>query len=194
MLPLRQSRRAGKWRRKLQPRPTSYYGVTKLVAEQLAMSYWRERGLPVVVCRFFSVYGERERPDKLYHKLIKAIFEDKEFPLFEGSEYHKRSYTYVGDIVDGCMLIMNNIPKATGEIFNLGNDKTMTTGEGIAIIEKIIGKKGKYIILPRRSGDQFETSADIGKMEKFFGYNPKVSLEEGLEAEVKWYKEKIYKK
>lgn len=177
-----------------EPRPTSFYGVTKLAAEQLAMSYYREYGMPVVVCRFFSVYGERERPDKLYHKLIKAIYEDKEFPRFEGSEHHVRSYTYISDIIDGCMLIMENLHKAVGEIFNLGNDKTMTTGEGIALIEKIIGKKGKYIILPRRAGDQVETSANIGKMKSFFGYKPKVALEQGLEAQVKWFREKIYKK
>ena len=177
-----------------EPRPTSYYGVTKLAAEQLAMSYYRELGLPVVVLRFFSVYGERERPEKLYHKLIKTILENKEFTKFEGSEYHTRSYTYIKDIIDGCVLILDNLDKATGEIFNLGNDKTMTTGEGIALIEKIVGKKGKYIILPRRRGDQVETAANINKMKKFFGYSPKVSLEEGLTAQVKWYKEKINKK
>lgn len=173
-------------------KPTSYYGVTKLAAEQLAMSYYREYGLPIVVLRFFSVYGERERPDKLFHKLIKAIYEDKEFPKFEGSEYHIRSYTYVSDIVDGCILILDNLEKSVGEIFNLGNDTTMTTGEGINLIEKIIGKKGNYIILPPRVGDQVETSANINKMKKFFGYKPKVSLEDGLTAEVAWYKDKIH--
>src|SRR6185436_17280051 len=60
-----------------EPKPTSHYGVTKLAAEQLALSYHRESGLPVTVLRFFSVYGERERPEKLYHKLIKAMHEDK---------------------------------------------------------------------------------------------------------------------
>lgn len=175
-----------------EPKPTSYYGVTKLAAEQLAMSYQREYGLPVVVCRFFSVYGERERPEKLYHKLIKAIYEGKEFTRFEGSDSHIRSYTYVSDIIDGCVLILNNLEKSIGEIFNLGNDTTMTTGEGISLIEKIIGKKGNYRMLPPRVGDQVETSANINKMKEFFGYKPKVSLEEGLTAEVAWYRDKIH--
>lgn len=177
-----------------EPKPTSYYGVTKLAAEQLVLSYQREHNLPVTALRFFSVYGERERPEKLYHKLIKSIFEEKEFTIYEGSEKHIRSYTYVKDIIEGCILILNNFSKAEGQIFNLGNDKITTTGEGINLIQKIIGKKAKFLILPKRSGDQEETSANIAKMRKFFGYTPLFSLEEGLTNEVKWYREKIYGK
>jgi len=177
-----------------EPKPTSYYGVTKLAAEQLALSYYRESELPVTVLRFFSVYGERERPEKFYHKLIKAIQEDKQVPFFEGSEYHIRSYTYISDIIDGCILALQNIPKVVGEIFNLGSEKTATTKEGLVIIEKIMNKKTKLIILPRRIGDQFETSANISKAQAILGYNPKVNLKEGLAAEVKWYKEKIHGK
>lgn len=176
------------------PKPTSYYGVTKLAAEQLVLSYTRDKDFPATVLRFFSVYGERERPEKLYHKLIKAVLEEKDFTIYKGAEKHIRSYTYVSDIIDGCMLILNNFEKAKGEIFNLGNDKTMTTGEGIDLIQEIIGKKVKFIELPPRSGDQLETSADISKMQKTFGYNPKVQLKEGLQAEVEWFKKKIWHK
>ncbi len=177
-----------------EPKPTSYYGVTKLAGEQLAMSYYREQKLPVTVLRLFSVYGERERPEKLYHKLIKAMYEDKEFPLYENAKEHIRSYTYVKDIIDGCILVLENLDKAIGEIFNLGNDKTMTTGEGISILEEIIGKPAKFKILPKRPGDQKETAANIEKMKKFFGYSPSISLKEGLTNQVKWYEEKIFKK
>ena len=176
------------------PKPTSYYGVTKLASEQLVLAYNRDQGLPVSVLRFFSVYGERERPEKLYHKLIKAILEDKEFTRYEGSEKHIRSYTYISDIIDGCVLVMNDFAKAVGQIFNLGNDKTMTTGQGIDLIQEIIGKKVKFINLPARAGDQKETSANITKMKKTFGYSPKVGLKDGLEKEVFWYKEKIFNK
>ena len=177
-----------------EPKPTSFYGVTKLTAEQMALAYHREHGLPVTVLRFFSVYGERERPEKLYHKLIKAIHEDKEFSLYEDAREHIRSYSYVQDIIDGCILVLEDFKKAVGEIFNLGNDKTMTTGEGIAILEEIMGKKAKFVILPKRSGDQKETSANINKMKKLFGYNPTISPKEGLVNQVKWYKEKIHGK
>ncbi|MDP2705048.1 MAG: NAD-dependent epimerase/dehydratase family protein [Patescibacteria group bacterium] len=177
-----------------EPKPTSYYGVTKLAAEQLAMSYYRDLEIPVSVLRFFSVYGERERPEKFYHRLIKSILENKEVSFFTGSEYHVRSYTYVGDIVDGCILALNNLEKVNGEIFNMGSDKTATTGEGMQIVEKIMGQKAKLKILPRRRGDQFETSAHIGKIKALLGYSPRVSLEEGLAAEIKWYKGKIFNK
>ncbi len=175
-------------------KPTSNYGVTKLAAEQLALSYHRSSGLPVSVLRFFSVYGERERPEKLYHKLIKAILEDRDFSLYEGSENHLRSYTHVDDIVDGCVLVMDNFHKAVGEIFNVGNDTVMTTGQGIDLIQEIIGKPARFIKLPPRSGDQKETAADISKMREVFGYSPKVSLKDGLKKEVDWYISKLHKK
>lgn len=177
-----------------EPKPTSYYGVTKLAAEQLAMSYHRTLGIPVSVLRFFSVYGERERPEKFFHRLIASILENKEMPFFEGSESHVRSYSYVGDIIDACVLALNDLKKVNGEIFNVGSDKTATTGEGMKIVEKIMGHKAKLKILPRRLGDQFETSANISKIKTILGYTPKVSLEEGLAAEIKWYKEKIFNK
>jgi len=176
------------------PKPISYYGVTKLAAEQLVLSYARDKGFPATVLRFFSVYGERERPEKLYHKLIKAVLEEKEFTIYKGAEKHIRSYTYISDIIDGCMLVLNNFDKAKGEIFNLGNDKTMTTGEGIALIQEIIGKKGNFVELPPRSGDQLENSANISKMQKTFGYSPKVQLKEGLSAEVMWFQKSIWQK
>jgi len=177
-----------------EPKPTSNYGVTKLAAEQLAMSHYRENGMPVVVLRFFSVYGPRERPEKLYHKLIKSIFEGKSLPLHEGSEHHIRSYTFIQDIIDGCILVLENLDKAIGEIFNLGTDKTMTTAEGIKLIEKIMGKEAQFVRMPRRPGDQIETGANITKMRKFFGYDPKFGLEEGLRQQVEWYETKIHNK
>lgn len=177
-----------------EPKPASYYGVTKLAAEQLALSYHREGGLPVSVLRFFSVYGERERPEKFYHRLIRSMFENKEVPFYEGSEKHIRSYSYISDIIDGCILALENPDKVIGEIFNLGTDKTTTTGQGLKLVEKIMGKKAKLKILPRRVGDQIETAADISKIRKVLGYNPRVSLAQGLEAQVKWYGDKIFGK
>ncbi len=84
--------------------------------------------------------------------------------------------------------------KAVGEIFNLGTDKTMTTKEGIETIEKIMGKSINFDRVPKRPGDQIETGANISKMRKFFGYNPKVQLEEGLKTQIKWYTDKIHNK
>jgi nucleoside-diphosphate-sugar epimerase len=174
-----------------EPRPTSYYGVTKLAAEQLALSYQRTRGLPACSLRLFSVYGPRERPEKLYSKLIKAIAEDREFPLYEGSEDHLRSYTYVGDIVDGFVAALDNLERCAGEILNLGTDRTITTGEGIAIVEEIMGKKARILQVPKREGDQLRTEANIEKARALLGYNPVTQPREGLAAQVAWYRDVV---
>jgi nucleoside-diphosphate-sugar epimerase len=176
------------------PEPTSYYGVTKLASEQLALAFYRDRKLPVTVARLFSVYGERERPEKLYPRLIGSILNDKEFPLYEGSLKHLRSYTYVSDIIDGLVRIMDQKDQTIGEIFNIGNDKTITTGQGVALIEKYLNKKAKLKNMPRRPGDQIETSADISKARKILKYSPQVSPEEGLKREVEWYKNFVHGK
>ena len=171
-----------------EPRPTSHYGVTKLAAEQLVMALHRESGFPAVSLRLFSVYGERERPDKLYHKLIRAIVEGHEFPLHEGSRDHIRSYSYVGDIINGMIATLEARDKVVGQIINLGTDVTHTTGEGIDIIEEILGKKTQFIMHPPRPGDQKETTADISKARALLGYAPEATLYDGLSNQVLWYK------
>ena len=174
------------------PKPTSLYGVTKLGAEQELLANYRDGNFPTCSLRLFSVYGERERPEKLYPKLIKCIFEDTEFPLFEGSEHHKRSYTYIADVVDSFVAVVENLDKCLGEIINIGIDKVDTTGEGIEIVEEIIGKKAKIKNVPKRAGDQLETRANIEKARRLLGYEPKTPLREGLEKQVKWFEEKFY--
>jgi UDP-glucuronate 4-epimerase len=173
------------------PRPTSYYGVTKLAAEQLALAYHREWKVPVCSLRLFSVYGPRERPEKLYPKLIGSIFGDRDFPLYGGSEDHLRGFTYIDDILDGCEAVLNNLDKCVGEIFNIGWDKEARTGDAIAIVEEIIGKKAKLVRTTPRHGDQIRTHANIEKARRVLGYEPRVSLREGLTAEVEWYKARV---
>lgn len=173
------------------PKPTSYYGVTKLAAEQLVLAYQREQQLPGCSLRLFSVYGPRERPEKLYPRLIQSILEETPFPLYRGSENHSRSYTFVADIVDGFVAVLSNLDQVVGEIINIGSDVETTTGEGIRIVEKILGKEAQKVILPKRPGDQLRTHANIGKARQLLGYNPSTTLEEGLTAEVIWYKERI---
>ncbi|MBN1162917.1 NAD-dependent epimerase/dehydratase family protein [Patescibacteria group bacterium] len=176
-------------------KPTSYYGVTKLAAEQLVLARQREKGLPACSTRLFSVYGERERPEKLHPKVIYSILDSKyKFPLFEGSKGHLRSFTYVGDIVDGLVSVLENRDKCIGEIFNLGLDVTSTTGEIISIIEELMGKKAKFDIVPKRAGDQEKTSANIQKARRILGYNPTTKPEEGLKKEIDWFKEKVWQK
>jgi len=174
------------------PKPTSYYGVTKLAAEQLVLAYHREQGFPACSLRIFSVLGPRERPEKLYTKLIRSILMDEAFPLFEGSLNHLRSYTPISDIIAGFKLVFNHPEKVIGEIFNIGSDKEITTKDGIAIVEKIMGKKARFDIKPKRPGDQLHTRANINKARRIFGYEPRTSLEEVLRSQITWYKEKIF--
>lgn len=174
-----------------EPKPTSYYGVTKLAGEQLALAYTREQGLPACSIRLFSVYGPRERPEKLYTKLIRCTLEGKEFPLYEGSEHHLRSYTYVGDSIDGLVAVLDHLDECIGEIFNIGIDTAVTTGEAMRTVEKVIGKPAKFVTVPKRAGDQLKTHANIEKARRLLGYNPTTPLEEGVERAVEWYKQHI---
>ena len=177
-----------------EPKPTSDYGVTKLAAEQLVMAASRERGLPACSLRLFSVYGPRERPEKLYPRFIGSLLEDREFTLFEGSEKHYRSYTYVEDIVSGMQAALTNMLRCRGEIFNLGADASITTAEGMRIVEKMLGKKARIKLLPPRAGDQLETRANIDKARRVLGYKPNTSAHDGLAREVAWYREEIFGK
>ncbi|GAA0872241.1 NAD-dependent epimerase/dehydratase family protein [Gangjinia marincola] len=173
------------------PEPVSDYGVTKLAAEQLVMAAQRSGKIDACSIRCFSVYGPRERPEKLYTKLIASIFDGTSFPLYEGSLSHERSFTYVGDIVKGLEMVLNKKDMCNGEIINLGSDEVYTTGEGISLIEEIIGKKANFDIVAKRPGDQLKTSANIDKAKKLLNYHPTTSFKDGLKKQVTWYEEKF---
>ncbi len=176
------------------PEPASFYGVTKLAAERMAITYGAENNMPVCSLRLFSVYGPRERPEKLYPKLIRSILEDTEFPLYEGSKKHLRSFTYVDDIVDGFVAVLENMDACAGEIINIGWDKERSTADGIKAVEDALGKKAKFKKVPARQGDQLRTCANIDKARRLLGYDPKTKLVDGVKTEVDWYKEKIFEK
>jgi UDP-glucuronate 4-epimerase len=171
--------------------PVSFYGSTKLAAEQLVLGLQRLGKLNACSVRLYSVYGPRERPEKLYTKLIENLYNNKPFPLFEGSVKHERSFTYVGDIVEGLTAIIGRENEVDGEIINLGTDEVNTTQEGINAVELIMNKQLIIDNKPPRKGDQQRTAAVIDKAKKLLNYSPKVSLKQGLEEQVKWYKEKF---
>ena len=171
---------------KTPPAPVSPYGVTKLAAEEAVLSAVRRGTLKACIVRCFSVFGERERPDKVIPRLFAALKHDTPFSLYDGSLAHERSYTYVGDIVNGTMLAMNNLPKKNGEIFNVGTNKSNMTAEVLELAQKISGKKLRINHLPARSGDQLVTRADIGKAQAVLGYQPQTSLSEGMEKTWAW--------
>jgi UDP-glucuronate 4-epimerase len=173
------------------PQPISYYGVTKLAAEQLVLAAQRDRSLPACSFRLFSVYGPRERPDKLFPRLIRAMLSDQPFPLYLGSEHHLRSYTYIEDIVNGLMRPLSMLERCFGEIFNLGTESAATTRDAIRIVETIVGRSARITRQPRRVGDQTRTHANIAKARRILDYYPTTSLEEGLAKTIVWYREQL---
>ncbi|MGB1307884.1 MAG: NAD-dependent epimerase/dehydratase family protein [Oceanihabitans sp.] len=171
------------------PKPASHYGVTKLAAEQLVLQKSREQHFKSCSLRLYSVIGPRERPEKMYTKLIACAFNKETFPLYAGSATHLRSFTYVGDIVDGVVSVISNEAKVDGEIINLGTEVEHTTQEGIETVEAVIGKSIKIDNVAARAGDQLRTKANIDKAKSLLNYKPTTTLYAGVAAQVKWYKE-----
>ena len=170
------------------PKPASYYGVTKLTAEQLVLQKSRMKQFQACSLRLYSVIGPRERPEKMYTKLIACAFNNTKFPLYKGSATHLRSFTYVGDIVDGVISVIGNETKVNGEIINLGTTIEHTTQDGIDAVEQVIGKSIKINHVAARAGDQLRTKANIDKARKLLNYNPETTLLESVKAQIEWYK------
>ncbi len=99
-----------------------------------------------------------------------------------------RSFTYVGDIVDGVVSVIGNEDRVNGEIINLGTEVEHTTQDGIGAVEKVLGKPIKINVIAKRAGDQLRTKANIDKARKLLNYNPKTTLLESVEKQVEWYK------
>ena len=170
------------------PQPASFYGVTKLAAEQLVLQLSREQKIATCSLRLYSVIGPRERPEKLFTKLIAAGIHQTPFPLFDGSTAHLRSFTYVGDIVDGIVSVIGKEDQVMGQVINLGTEAEYSTQEGIDAVEEALGMRIKLDIKPKRRGDQQRTKAVIDKARQLLNYNPQTTLKEAVEARVTWYK------
>ena len=169
------------------PQPASNYGISKLTAEQLVLFQAREEKLKACSFRLYSVFGPRERPDKLYPKLIEAAYNGTSFSLFEGSEKHLRSFTFIDDIVDGIVSVIGKEDAVNKEVFNLGTEIESTTQQGIDCVERLTGKKINTIIVPKRAGDQLRTQTVIDKAREVLNYNPVTTLEVGIKKHIDWY-------
>ncbi len=164
--------------------PVSPYAATKKAGELVGYTYHHLYGFSFIGIRFFTVYGPRQRPDMAIHKFTRLIDEGKEIPVF-GNGNSRRDYTFVDDIVDGIMAI---IDRSEGyEIFNLGDSRTIGLLEMIQAIEKSLGKKAKIKWLPPQPGDVPITFANISKAQAKLDYKPKVLFEEGIQRFVDWY-------
>ncbi|MDP2704199.1 MAG: SDR family NAD(P)-dependent oxidoreductase [bacterium] len=165
--------------------PISPYAATKRAMELLAHVYYHLWGLNIACLRFFTVYGERGRPDMAPYLFTEKILRGEEIQKF-GDGTSRRDYTYVGDIVEG---IVRCLDKKFGyEIINLGNNNPISLNKFIETLEEITGKKAKIQEMPMQEGDVEVTYADISKAKKILGWEPHVSFEEGIKRFVEWYK------
>lgn len=167
--------------------PISLYAATKKSCELISHSYNHLYGIPLTGLRFFTVYGPWGRPDMAYFLFTKAILEGKPIKVFAEGKL-KRDFTYIDDVVPAILSALGKIPKKHS-VYNIGNDRSESVNDMIAILEEAIGRKAKTEQLPMQPGDMVETHADINKSRRDLGYDPKTTIKEGLPAFVGWYKE-----
>ncbi|MGB3756246.1 MAG: NAD-dependent epimerase/dehydratase family protein [Rivularia sp. (in: cyanobacteria)] len=168
------------------PKPVSPYGITKLAAERLCGLYHKNFGVPFVALRYFTVYGPRQRPDMAFHKFFKAVIDDEAIPVY-GDGLQTRDFTFVSDAV-AANLAAATVDDAVGEIFNIGGGSRVVLKEVLETMEEIVGKPIKRNHIERAMGDARHTAADVSKAKKILGYQPEVSLREGLTREWEWVK------
>ena len=168
------------------PQPVSPYGITKLAAERLGKLYHQNFGVPCVYLRYFTVYGPRQRPDMAFHKFFKWILQDQPISIY-GDGQQTRDFTFISDAV-AANLLAAIVPLAVGEVFNIGGGSRVVLAEVINIMEEIVGRPIKKNFVEKARGDARHTSADVSKAETILGYQPQVSLTEGLRQEWEWMK------
>ena len=168
------------------PRPVSPYGVTKLAAEHLALLYAKNFGLPATSVRYFTVYGPRQRPDMGFARFMEALVEGREIEVFGDGE-QTREFTYVSDAVDGTVKAAT--ANVVGQVFNLGGGSRVTVNRVLATLEDISRIKVYRHNLPDAPGDPRHTGASINLARERLGWEPRVSLREGLTRQWRWFQE-----
>lgn len=166
----------------LPTKPSSPYGVTKLAGEHLCRAHRELYGLPLVVLRYFSVYGPRQRPEMGYYGFIRALLHDEEIGVC-GDGQQVRSNTYVSDCVAATIAATG---AQAGETYNIGGGESANVWDVLQMLEKISGRNAHTRNDPPRPGDQRYTFADTTRLREHLGWQPKVSLEEGLRRQWEW--------
>ncbi|MBT3387738.1 MAG: NAD-dependent epimerase [Desulfobacula sp.] len=184
--------------------PISLYAASKKANELMAHTYSYLYKLPTTGLRFFTVYGPWGRPDMALFLFTKAILNNEPIKVFNNGEM-QRDFTYIDDIVEGVVRVMNNIPApdpdwtsdtpnpsascAPYKLYNIGNNQPVALMAFIKSIEQALGKKAVKKYLPLQPGDVPATYADVNDLIKDTGFKPSTSVEEGINKFVKWYKE-----
>jgi nucleoside-diphosphate-sugar epimerase len=169
----------------LPTKPISPYGITKLAAENLCRAHAEAYGLPVVVLRYFSVYGPRQRPDMGYHKFVRAMLRKEPIVVF-GDGQQVRGNTYVADCVAATTMA---VEAPVGEVYNVGGGEAATVWDILKKLEALAGHAADVKQEPARPGDQRYTFADTSKLHSHLGWQPRVGLDEGLALQWAWQKQ-----
>jgi UDP-glucose 4-epimerase len=149
----------------------------------LARAYGRSFGLDCVVLRYFNAYGPRQRPDMAFPRVVGALAGGAPFTLYGDGE-QSRSFTFVSDVVEGTIVAMERA--AAGTLYNVGGGQEATMNEAIATLERIAGRTLDMRRGPPVPGDQRRTKADTTLIRSELGWEPRVTLEEGLRATWEW--------
>lgn len=178
--------------------PVSLYAATKKCNEVLAHSYSHLFGIKCIGLRFFTVYGPFGRPDMAYFDFTKKIFNGEEISLFNHGNM-ERDFTYIDDIVMAIRgLVYHNVTRKRGtltngssdfKIYNIGNNKPVSLKYFIEVLEENCGRRANLIYKEMQPGDVRSTFADIDDLVEDINFKPSISIEEGLERFVSWYKE-----
>ncbi len=166
-------------------RPASPYGLSKLAAEELIDLYGRERGVPATVLRYFTVYGPRQRPEMAISRFISLASRGEAVEVF-GDGTQMREMTYVSDVVDATVAALEARPGDRPRVYNVGGGSRTTVGNLVELVGEALGERPEVRYETRVPGDVHSTWADLRRAARELGYEPRVSLEEGVGAQIRW--------
>jgi UDP-glucuronate 4-epimerase len=168
--------------------PASPYAASKRAAELFCSNYRDLYGIGVLAVRYFTVYGPRQRPEMAIHKFTRLIAKDMPVTLF-GDGSSARDYTYIDDIVDGSWRACQRVSPGAFEIYNLGGSKTTTLRDLVDKVAHRLAREPRLQFEPDQAGDVPITYADVSKSRRDLGYEPRVSIDDGLDRFVSWYQQ-----
>ncbi len=185
--------------------PLTLYAATKKANEAMAHAYAHLYGFACTGLRFFTVYGPWGRPDMALFLFTRAILAGETIKVFNHG-HHRRSFTYIDDIVEGVIRVLDKVPGADPHwdgmrpdpatsgvapwrIFNIGQKETVELMRYIEVLEQSLGRKAKMELLPLQPGDVPDTEADVSELVEWVDYKPVVPVEEGVPNFVRWYQD-----
>jgi UDP-glucuronate 4-epimerase len=184
--------------------PLSLYAATKRANELMAHAYAHLFKIPSTGLRFFTVYGPWGRPDMAPFKFTARIIAGEPIEVYNGGDL-MRDFTFIDDIVEGVVRVLDHVPTANADwdaadptpdasgvapfrVFNIGRGAPVRLMDFIAAVEKHCGRKANMTMLGMQPGDVEGTWCDVSALERAVGYRPKVSLDEGLQQTVAWFR------